>query len=213
MIERNTTSPALDRLFDEIYNIISEASRIPLTDKVIIEESDIAGILDELKAAIPKEIRNADLVLEEQRSIVNKAYEEADRIVQQAKAEAERIVGVANAEAERVMQEEEIVKQANAVAEEVRANALRYQEEAKAEADDYVVRVKADADDYALRVKHDSLQYADDMLAYLGNNLQSALQGLSDNRASILAERKILGQPAGLGVQSDFGAEVSDMEE
>lgn len=179
MIERNNTSATLDRIFEEVYNMISEASRIPLTDKIIIEESDLAGVLDELKAAIPKEVRSASQVLEEQKSIVNKAYEEADRIVQNAKNEAERIVGVANAEAERMVQQEEVVKQANAVAEDIKVNALRYQEE-----------VKQEANDYAERVKQDSLQYADDMLAYLGSNLQSALQGLSDNRNSILEERK-----------------------
>lgn len=177
MIERNNTSVTLDRIFEDIYNLVTEANRIPLTDKVIIEANDLADALDELKAAIPKEVRNASQVLEEQKSIVNKAYEEADRIVQQAKSEAERIVGVANAEADRILQDEEIVKQANAVAEDIKANALRYQEE-----------VKREADEYALHVKQDSLQYADDMLAYLGNNLQSALQGLTDNRGSILAE-------------------------
>ncbi|MBQ7317391.1 MAG: hypothetical protein IJW91_00485 [Phascolarctobacterium sp.] len=181
MIERNNTSVTLDRIFEDIYNLVTEANRIPLTDKVIIEANDLADALDELKAAIPKEVRNASQVLEEQKSIVNKAYEEADRIVQQAKSEAERIVGVANAEADRILQEEEIVKQANAVAEDIKANALRYQEE-----------MKREADDYAVRVKQDSLQYADDMLAYLGSNLQSALQGLADNRSSILAEQKNL---------------------
>ena len=67
------------------------------------------------------------------------------------------------------------------MAEEIKANALRYQEE-----------TKAAADDYALRVKQDSLQYADDMLAFLGDNLQSALQGLTDNRQNIASEvRKV----------------------
>lgn len=181
MIERNNTNVALDRIFEEMYTMISEASRIPLTDKIIIEESDLANVIDDLKEAIPKEVKSASQVLEEQKSIVNKAYEEADRIVQQAKSEAERIVGIATAEADRKVQEEEIVKQANAVAEDIKANALRYQDE-----------VKRDADDYAERVKQDSLQYADDMLAYLGSNLQSALQGLADNRSSINEERKNL---------------------
>ena len=92
MIERNNTSVTLDRIFEDIYNLVTEANRIPLTDKVIIEANDLADALDELKAAIPKEVRNASQVLEEQKSIVNKAYEDADRIVEQAKAEAERIV-------------------------------------------------------------------------------------------------------------------------
>lgn len=181
MIERNNTNVTLDRIFEEAFELLTNARRLPLTDKVLIEESDFVSILDDLKEAIPKEVRSASQVLEEQKSIVNKAYEEADRIVQQAKSEAERIVGAANAEADRKIQQEEIVKQANAVAEDIKANALRYQEE-----------VKQEAEDYAERVKQDSLQYADDMLAYLGSNLQSALQGLNENRGSIMEARKNL---------------------
>ena len=52
MIDRST-SATLDRIFDEMYNLISEANRIPLTDKIIIEESDLAGILDDLKVFLP----------------------------------------------------------------------------------------------------------------------------------------------------------------
>lgn len=181
MIERNNTNVTLDRIFEEAFELLTNARRLPLTDKVLIEESDFVSILDDLKEAIPKEVRSASQVLEEQKSIVNKAYEEADRIVQQAKSEAERIVGAAAAEADHKIQQEEIVKQANAVAEDIKANALRYQEE-----------VKQEAEDYAERVKQDSLQYADDMLAYLGSNLQSALQGLNENRGSIMEARKNL---------------------
>ncbi len=181
MLERSNTNMTLDRIFEEIFNMINGASRIPLTDKIIIEENDLACALDNLKDAIPKEVSNASHVLEEQKNIVNKAYEEADKIVQQAKDEAERIIGRATAEADSKIQEEEIVKQATIVAEDIKADALHYQEE-----------IKRDADDYATRVKHGSLQYADDILAYLINNLQSALQGLTDNRSSINEESKNL---------------------
>ena len=178
MIERNTnTNVALEKLFEEFYNMIAEARGVPFTEKIMLDESDLVNLIEDLNNAIPREIKSATQVLEEQKNIVNKAYADADRIVQQAKNEAERILGVAQAEADAKIQQEEIVKQANAVAEEIKANALRYQEETKAAADDYV-----------LRVKHDSLQYADDMLAYLGENLQSALQGLNDNRQNIAKE-------------------------
>lgn len=178
MIERNNTNVALDKIFEEAFEMLANARRVPFTDRVMIEESDFVSILDDLKEAIPREVRSASQVLEEQKTIVNKAYEEADRIVQQAKSEAERIVGAASAEADRKVQQEEIVQQANAVAEEIKANALRYQEE-----------VKLEAEEYAERVKIESLQYADDMLAYLGSNLQSALRGLSENRNNVLEER------------------------
>ena len=177
MIERNNTSVTLDRIFEDIYNLVTEANRIPLTDKVIIEANDLADALDELKAAIPKEVRNASQVLEEQKSIVNKAYEDADRIVEQAKAEAERIVAIAEAEAERMIKQEEIVKEASAIAEEIKANALRYQEE-----------VKAQAEDFANVTKLEALQYVDNMLEFFETRFSEDLKTLATNRDSVLFE-------------------------
>lgn len=177
MIERNNTSVTLDRIFEDIYNLVTEANRIPLTDKVIIEANDLADALDELKAAIPKEVRNASQVLEEQKSIVNQAYEEADRIVQQAKSEAERIVALADAEAERKIKQEEIVKEANAIAEEIKANALHYQEE-----------MKAEAEEFANATKLEALQYVDNMLEFFESRFSEDLKTLSMNRDSVLFE-------------------------
>ena len=174
-----TQSDNISEIFDEMYNLISEANRIPLTDKIIIEESDLAGILDDLKEAIPKEVKSATRLLEEQKAIVTKAHEEADNIVLQAKTEADRILELAKSESERLMRQEEISKQAEAFAEDVKSTALRNQQEMKDEADAYVERVK-----------HDVLQYADDMLGYLSGSLQSALQAVNDNRASVNAERE-----------------------
>ena len=166
MIERNNTSVTLDRIFEDIYNLVTEANRIPLTDKVIIEANDLADALDELKAAIPKEVRNASQVLEEQKSIVNKAYEDADRIIEQAKAEAERMI-----------KQEEIVKEASAIAEEIKANALRYQEE-----------VKAEAEDFANVTKLEALQYVDNMLEFFETRFSEDLKTLATNRDSVLFE-------------------------
>lgn len=198
MIERdNKTSVALDKIFEEVYTMIAEAKGVPFTEKIMLDEGDLANLIDDLKEAIPREIKSATQVLEEQKSILNKAYGDADRIVQQAKNEAERLVAVAQAEADAKIQQEEIVKQANAVAEEIKANALHYQEE-----------TKAAADDYALRVKHDSLQYADDMMAFMSGRLQSALQDLEDNRQNVATEmQKVL--HGGVGV----GAEPEETEE
>ncbi len=181
MIERNNTNVALEGMFEDLFKLISDARHMPLTDKIILDENDLLNILDDLKDAIPREIKSANQVLEEQKNIVNKAYADADRIVQQAKEEAERIISVAQADADAKVQQEEIVKQANAVAEEIKTNALRYQEETKAE-----------ADSYAMQLKKDSLQYAEDMLAYLSGNLDSALKGLAENRENVSSEMRNL---------------------
>ena len=184
MIERNKTNVALDGLFDEFLDLVSNARRVPLMDKIMLDENDLLNIIDDLKEAIPREIKSANQVLEEQKNIVDKAYADADRIVQQAKEEAERIVSVAQAEADAKVQQEEIVKQANAVAEDIKANALHYQEE-----------TKLAADEYALQVKQSSLKYADDILEFLSGNLTSALGGLKENIQSVKEEMNNIQHP------------------
>ena len=81
MIERNKTNVALDGLFEQFLNLISEARRVPLVDKIMVDENDLLNIIDDLKEAIPREIKSANQVLEEQKNIVNKAYADADRVL------------------------------------------------------------------------------------------------------------------------------------
>ena len=197
MIERNNTSVTLDRIFEDIYTLVTEANRIPLTDKVIIEANDLADALDELKAAIPKEVRNASQVLEEQKTIVNKAYEDSDRIIEQAKAEAERMI-----------KQEEIVKEASKIAEEIKANALRYQEEVKAEAENFARETRMEACDFADATKMEALQYVDNMLEFFETRFSEDLKTLATNRDSVLYEIQKLNTVGKKAV-----AQVEDVEE
>jgi cell division septum initiation protein DivIVA len=206
MLERLSTNVTLDQIFDDLYNLISEANRIPLTDKIIVEESDLSAILDDLKEAIPKEVKNAGKVLEDSKNILNSAREEAAATVEKANSEAEHIIMAAKEEAERLVRQEEIVRQAEVSAKDIKASAQRYED-----------KVKQDADEYADRVKTDSLQYADDMLGYLGNSLQSALRAIEDNRNSVNDERKGLAEAIASRVQhavpqEDVTAPVAETE-
>ncbi len=193
MIERSNTNIALEKLFEEVYDMMANAKRVPFTEKIMLDESDLANALDDLKDAIPREIKSANQVLEEQKNIVNKAYADADRIVQEAKAEAERLVNVAQAEADAKVQQEEVVKQANAVAEEVKNETQQYEDETRAAADAYAEQVKRAADEYAVSVKQEALQYVDEMLVFIDQTLQDAVRNIAGNRESISEElRKVL---------------------
>ena len=183
MLERLSTNVTLDQIFDDLYNLISEANRIPLTDKIIVEESDLSAILDDLKEAIPKEVKRASEVLTESQKIMSSAKEEAAATGEKANLEAEHIITAVKEEADRLVRQEEIVRQAEMLSKDIKTSAQRYEDE-----------VKQGADQYADQVKTDSLQYADDMLGYLGNSLQSALRAIEDNRNSVNEERKGLAE-------------------
>ena len=150
----------------------------------------MSAILDDLKEAIPKEVKNAGKVLEDSKNILSSAREEAAATVEKANAEAEHIITAAKEEAERLVRQEEIVRQAEMLSKDIKESAQRYEDE-----------VKQGADQYADQVKTDSLQYADDMLGYLGNSLQSALRAIEDNRNSVNDERKGLAEAIASRVQ------------
>lgn len=185
MSDANKYGMELERIFEEAYNLMSAARRVPFTDRLMIDESDMSSILDDLREAIPKEVKIANEILEEQKRIVNKAYADAENIISNAKNQAENIVASARAEAERMVQEQEIVKEANSYAEEIKTGALTYREQ-----------VQGEADEYALRVKKDALEYSDEMLAYISNTLSSALEGCNNNRSSIASEMRNLATPS-----------------
>ncbi len=199
MIERNVTSAALERYFDEIYDLLENSSNLLLSDKKIIDTDALCSILDELRSRIPKEVIRAEKTEETRDNIIKDAYQEADRIVQQANAEAERIVALANEHAEktvanaeeeaaRLIKQEEIFKEANAIAEEIKANALRYQEDVKAEANSYEAAVKAEADEFATATKLEALQYVDNMLEFFESNFNENLKTMATNRDAVLFE-------------------------
>ena len=179
--DRNKTNMALENIFAQLEQLIATASRVPIVDKLIVEENELVNLLDDLREAIPKEVKDAVNIIEEQRKIINQAYADAENIVQQAKGEADRILNTARSQADEMVRQENIVQEAEAMAQDIRANADAYEEETK----------KA-ADDYAFRAKNDALTYADDMLAYIGDTLHSALQGLNDNRQNVSKELDVL---------------------
>ena len=95
------------------------ARRLPLTNNVVVDQTSALGLIDELRVAVPEEVRAAKRINSEGERIIEKAQEEAERIVaraqeqaaflidergltQQAEAESRRIIGDAEADAEDV---------------------------------------------------------------------------------------------------------------
>ena len=77
----------LDKILDEMESIILEGSKVPLVNKIMIDEAAITDIMDKLRSAVPLEVKRAHDLLEEQKNIIAKSRTEADTIVEQAKTE------------------------------------------------------------------------------------------------------------------------------
>ncbi|HIU64685.1 MAG TPA: hypothetical protein IAB06_06605 [Candidatus Avacidaminococcus intestinavium] len=166
----------LDKILDEMESLILEASHLPFSEKIIIEEGDLSLIMDRLREAVPLEVKKAHDLLDEQMNIIKNSRAEADRIVEQAKAEAERIVELAKAEAERIVRSEEIVKMAEEKAQNILNDTKQYDND-----------MRAAADAYAEKMHRESINYATDVFDYLEQNLKNTLEIVQANRAPLNA--------------------------
>ena len=112
----------IDKLDDTIHN----AKPVPLTDQVRVDKEEVYDILDQMRATIPEEIKQARWIVKERQEMLAEAKREAERIIREAREEQIRLIG-----------EEEIVKQAERQADEIIEDARAREREIRLGAEDY----------------------------------------------------------------------------
>jgi cell division septum initiation protein DivIVA len=133
---------------------------VPLSAYLVINEDDFLDVIDQLRTAIPKEIKQAERV-----------QQERERMIAQAEEEAERIVELAQEEAGKVTEEHEIITAANQRAQTIIERAHREAEVLRLEADDYAKQVLVSLDK--------QLGTLEDQIAELLTTVRNGLQTLS----------------------------------
>lgn len=79
-------------LLDELEEILSNASKVPFSDKAIVDGDEIASIIEDIRLSMPKDIQQAKWVKDEQDRILNEAKTEYDKVIIAAKKQAEYLV-------------------------------------------------------------------------------------------------------------------------
>lgn len=75
----------IEEILDQLEGLLLEAARVPFTNKRVIEEDDLARLLDDLREALPGEVVEAKRIVAERQRILEDAQREAQNIVDQAK--------------------------------------------------------------------------------------------------------------------------------
>ena len=153
-------------LVDRLEAAVNKGTAVPFSNKRMIDEDECLDIIDQLRIAVPEEIKQSRRVTQEKDRILAQAKEEADRIVQMAKDEAAQEADLS-----------EVVKTAQA-----RSAAIMMQAEADAKS------TRAGADDYAQQVLTDLQQRLDELtarVATLQGTVHNGLKILNDKRAAV----------------------------
>ena len=79
-------------LLDRLEELVGVGRRMPFSTRVMVEEEEFLGLLDQIRAAVPREIRQAQRVVEERSNIITGAQHEAAKILDMARSQAEYII-------------------------------------------------------------------------------------------------------------------------
>ena len=115
-------------LVDRLEELFNESRPIPLTHNVIVDEDRMLDLIDQMRVAIPEEVKKAQQVLSQR-----------DRIMAQSQEEANRTLALAREKSEGLVDQSAIVEAARIRVKEIEAEALRDAERTRREADNYVI--------------------------------------------------------------------------
>ena len=84
-----TNNTDVEKLIDMLYDMINDAKNMPLSgDKCIVDREAAQELLDEIREALPAELRRAQDLIQAKEDYVNSAKREVGRMMQQAEFDA-----------------------------------------------------------------------------------------------------------------------------
>ena len=113
-------------LIDKLDDLVHNAKQVPLTDQVRVDKEEIYDLLDQMRATIPEEIKQARWIVKERQEMLAEAKREAERIVKEARERQERLIS-----------NEEVMKAAERAAEDIIEEAQAREREIRLGAEDY----------------------------------------------------------------------------
>ena len=116
-------------LIDKLDDLVHNAKPVPLTDQVRVDREEIYDLLDQMRATIPEEIKQARWIVKERQEMLAEAKREAERIVKEARDQQQRLVSQEEITRQAERAAEEIVEDANTRAREIRLGAEDYADE------------------------------------------------------------------------------------
>lgn len=126
-------------LVDQMEKLLDQSRPVPFTHNVIVDEERLLYLIDQMRIAIPEEIKKAEQVLAQK-----------DRLLAQAQEEANRTLAIAREKSSQMVERDAIVQAAHSRAEQIHLQARAGLESERQEADEYVLttltRLEAELD-------------------------------------------------------------------
>ncbi len=143
-------------LIDRLEQLINAGKRVPLSTRIMIDEQDVLDIIDQMRSAIPEEVKQA-----------KRALADREWIIQQAQSEADKILELAREQAEIMLDEKGLLQTADARARELMTEAEHETLQMRAQSEVYARQVLEELDEFLSRQSRDFEGYYSKQLAVI----------------------------------------------
>lgn len=134
-------------LIDRLEELFNESRAIPFTHNVVVDEEKMLDLIDQMRVAIPEEMKKAQQVMTQR-----------DRILAQAQEEANRTLALAREKGEQLLERDSLVQNAQSFAEQRAEDIISEADQSRIDADQYVVetltRLEMELDRYLNQVRN-----------------------------------------------------------
>jgi cell division septum initiation protein DivIVA len=113
-------------LIDKLDDLVHNSKQVPLTDQVRVDKEEIYDLLDQMRATIPEEIKQARWIVKERQEMLAEARREAERILAEARERQEQLIADQEVTREAERAAEDIIEDARAREREIRLGAEDY---------------------------------------------------------------------------------------
>lgn len=144
------------QLIDRLEELFNDAKAVPFTHNVIVDEDRMLELIDQMRIAIPEEVKKAQQVVAQR-----------DRVMAQAQEEANRTLQLSRDKADQYVQKDVIVQEAQRRAEQIISQARAEAEATRIDADNYVV---------------DTLMQLQDQIAKLSNQVSNGVRMVQEEQ-------------------------------
>ena len=168
MSETKDYKPLNDLLL-RLDETIDNGATVPFSNKKMVDGDQLHELEDEVRMSMPPEIKRAQELEQQRKTILENANKEADEIRRSAEGDKAAIITEAKAEADRLVSEQEIIDRAKQYAkDEV--------EKANQDAADIISRAQTEADNIITDAQNKKQSIMNAMVASINSTLAEAAE-------------------------------------
>lgn len=116
----------ISELLDQLEKCLSTGGKVPFTNKSMVNVEECLEVLDQIRAALPAEIREAQYILREREKVLVEAKQEAEKMKNLTRVQIEKLLEEHSLTKEAKDKADKILGKAQQVAQEIRQGANQY---------------------------------------------------------------------------------------